>query len=283
MSNRRKFLHQSILGISGTALLPILGKAAVASNAVSNKEKNNPLQMGIAGYTFKSFSIDQSIAMMKRVGVKNLSLKDIQLPINSTDDQINAAMAKFKEGGIQIYAVGVVYMKTKEAVDAGFAYAKKVGVNMIIGVPSYDLITYAEQKVKEYDIKLAIHNHGPEDALYPAPGDVYNRIKNLDARVGMCIDIGHSLRAGTLPEKAIHDFRDRLFDLHIKDINAAAKDGKAIEMGRGVINFSEVVESLRKIKYTGVCSIEFEKDMTDPLPGLAESVGYFKGIMSAED
>ena len=54
-------------------------------------------------------------------------------------------------------------------------------------------------------------------------------------------------------------------------------------MGRGVINFSEVVESLRKIKYTGVCSIEFEKDMTDPLPGLAESVGYFKGIMSAED
>ena len=76
MSNRRKFLHQSILGISGTALLPILGKAAVASNAVLNKEKNNPLQMGIAGYTFKSFSIDQSIAMMKRVGVKNLSLKD---------------------------------------------------------------------------------------------------------------------------------------------------------------------------------------------------------------
>jgi sugar phosphate isomerase/epimerase len=281
MSNRRNFLHQSILGLSGTALLPIMGKAAMRHPII--KEKNSPLPLGIAGYTFKSFSIDQSIAMMKRIGVKNLSLKEIHLPINSTDDQINAALAKFKEGGIQIYAVGVIYMKTKEAVDAAFVYAKKVGVNMMIGVPSYDLISYAEQKVKEYDIKLAIHNHGPEDALYPAPGDVYNRIKNLDARVGMCIDIGHSLRAGTLPEKAIQQFKDRLFDLHIKDINAAAKDGKAIEMGRGVINFSEVVESLHKVKYTGVCSIEFEKDMTDPLPGLAESVGYFKGIMAAED
>ena len=174
-------------------------------------------------------------------------------------------------------------MKTKEAVDAAFAYAKKVGVDMIVGVPSYDLIAYSEQKVKEYNIRLAIHNHGPEDALYPAPGDVYNRIKNLDARMGMCIDIGHSLRAGTAPEKAIKEFKDRLFDLHIKDINAAAKDGKAIEIGRGVINFSEVVESLRKIKFEGVCSIEFEKDMSDPLPGIAESIGFFKGVLATED
>ena len=173
--------------------------------------------------------------------------------------------------------------RAKEAVDKTFEYAKKCGVNMIVGVPNYDLIEYAEQKVKEYDIKLAIHNHGPEDALYPAPGDVYNRVKNLDARMGMCIDIGHSLRAGTLPEKAIRDFKDRLFDLHIKDINTAAKEGKGIEFGRGVINFGAVIESLRKVKYTGICSIEYEKDMSDPLPGIAESVGYFKGRMAAEN
>jgi sugar phosphate isomerase/epimerase len=101
--------------------------------------------------------------------------------------------------------------------------------------------------------------------------------------MGMCIDIGHSLRAGTLPEKAIRDFKDRLFDLHIKDINTAAKEGKGIEFGRGVINFGAVIESLRKVKYTGICSIEYEKDMSDPLPGIAESVGYFKGRMAAED
>jgi len=267
------------MGLSGAAFLPIIGHSN--NNKIDAALVSNfPIQVGMAGYTFAQFSLDQSIAMMKRIGVKNLSLKDIHLPVNSSDEQINLAVTKLKEGGIHIYTVGVIYMKTKEAVDAAFMYAKKVGVNMIVGVPNYDLIEYTEQKVKEFDIKLAIHNHGPEDALYPAPGDVYQRVKNLDPRMGMCIDIGHSLRAGTLPEKAIRDFKDRLFDLHIKDINLAAKEGKAIEVGRGVIRFDEVVESLRKIKYQGMCSIEFEKDMTDPLPGIAESVGYFKGIIA---
>jgi sugar phosphate isomerase/epimerase len=278
MSNRRKFIQQTFLGTTGAAILPLIGSAN--STNLSMAVDAAPLNIGIAGYTFAKFSIEQSIAMMKRINILNLSLKDIHLPVNSTDAQIAAAVTKFKEGGINIYTVGVIYMKTKEAVDAAFAYAKKVGVTMIVGVPSYDLIEYSEQKVKEYDIKLAIHNHGPEDALYPAPSDVYNRIKNLDARMGMCIDIGHSLRAGTLPENAIKLYKDRLFDIHIKDINAAAKDGKPIEMGRGVINIKEVIQSLRKIKYAGYCSIEFEKDMTDPLPGIAESIGYFKGVMN---
>ena len=279
MSNRRKFIQNAILGATGAAILPM---TVSASNTMSPKGMN-PLNLGIAGYTFAKFSIEQSIAMMKRIAVTDLSLKDIHLPVNSTDAQIASALAKYKEGGINIYTVGVIYMKTKEAVDAAFAYAKKVGVTMIVGVPSYDLIEYAEQKVKEYDIKLAIHNHGPEDALYPAPSDVYNRIKNLDARMGMCIDIGHSLRAGTLPEKAIKLYKDRLFDIHIKDINSATKDGKGIEIGRGVININAVIASLKKINYTGYCSIEFEKDMTDPLPGIAESIGYFKGVMNTED
>ncbi len=281
MSNRRSFIQQTLLGATGAAILPLVGNASTTVKTVA--ESKHPLTVGIAGYTFKSFSIDQSIAMMKRIGVSNLSLKDIHLPVNSTDAQISDAMAKFKAGGINIYTVGVIYMKTKDAVDAAFAYAKKIGVNMIVGVPNYELIEYSEQKVKEYDIKLAIHNHGPEDALYPAPGDVYDRIKNLDARMGMCIDIGHSLRAGTLPEKAIKMYKDRLFDLHIKDINTSAREGKGIEFGRGVIHFDEVIESLRKVKFNGVCSIEFEKDMNDPLPGIAESVGYFNGVLKTLD
>ena len=217
---------------------------------------------------------------MKKIGVYNLSLKDIHLPLNSSDEKIRTAMAKFKDAGINVYTVGVIYMKTKEVVDQAFQYAKKVGVNMIVGVPSYDLIDHAEEQVKTYDIKLAIHNHGPEDALYPAPKDVYDRIKNRDARMGMCIDIGHALRAGSAPEKVIREFKDRLFDLHIKDVSIAAKEGKAIEIGRGVIDFPAVVTSLRKIKYQGICSIEFEKDMTDPLVGIAESIGYFKGVLA---
>ena len=282
MSSRRNFIQQTALGLTGAIVLPAKGNAAI--NNLSNQLATaSEIQVGIAGYSFAKFNLEQSLLMMKRIGVNQLSLKDFHLPQNSTQEQIDRVMNACKNAGINVYALGVIYMKSKEAVDTAFSYAQKTGVNMIVGVPNYDLITYAEEQVKKYGIKLAIHNHGPEDALYPAPKDVYNRIKNLDAGMGMCIDIGHSMRAGSIPEKAIRDFKSRLFDLHIKDVSVAAKEGKAIEIGRGVINFPEVVESLRKINFKGGCSIEFEKDMTDPLPGMAESVGYFKGVLAAEE
>jgi inosose dehydratase len=281
MPSRRSFIRKTTMGAAGSLAVPFLGKAGNVWG--ESKAVAAPLPVGIAGYTFAKFDIDQSITMMKRIGVTNLSIKDIHLALNSTDEKINAVVNKFREAGINPYTVGVIYMKTKEAVDQAFAYAKKVGVNMIVGVPNYDLLDHAEAQVKAYDIRLAIHNHGPEDALYPGPKDVYDRIRNRDVRMGLCIDIGHAMRAGAPPEKAIREYKDRLFDLHIKDVNLAAKEGKAIEIGRGVIDFPAVVESLRKIRYQGVCSIEYEKDMTDPMPGIAESIGYFKGVMAAED
>jgi sugar phosphate isomerase/epimerase len=100
--------------------------------------------------------------------------------------------------------------------------------------------------------------------------------------MGLCIDIGHATRAGVAVDKAVKEYKDRLFDLHIKDVSVAEKDGKAIEIGRGVIDFPALVRSLKKTGYKGVCSIEFEKDMTDPMAGIAESIGYFKGVMAAE-
>lgn len=269
------------MGIAGAAILPALGEAATFRKVASHSDKGS-LEIGVAGYTFAKFSLEQSISMMQRLDVKHLSVKDIHLPLNSSDAKIKETMVKFREANIDVYTVGVIYMKTKEAVEQAFEYAKKVGVNMIVGVPNYDLIDHAETMVKKHNIRLAIHNHGPEDALYPAPKDVYERIRFRDPRMGMCIDIGHATRAGTVPEKAIREFRDRLFDLHIKDVSVAGKDGKAIEMGRGVIRFPELVESLYKIKFQGVCSIEYEKDMQDPLPGIAESIGYFKGVVAAE-
>jgi sugar phosphate isomerase/epimerase len=280
MSTRRSFLGKTALGIAGTASLPLLGTALNTTKTASTQEGgDHPLNIGIAGYTFYKFDLEKTISMMKRVGVTNLSLKEFHLPLNSNAEKISEVKSKLKDAGINIYTVGVIYMKTKEAVDQAFQYAKNVGVDMIVGVPNYELLEYSEEKVKEHNIKLAIHNHGPEDKLYPSPKDIYDRIKNMDARMGLCIDIGHALRAGTLPEKAIREYKDRLFDLHIKDVNSSAKDAKAIEIGRGAIDFAAVIESLRKVKFQGVCSIEFEKDMSDPLAGIAESVGFFKGVM----
>jgi sugar phosphate isomerase/epimerase len=216
--------------------------------------------------------------MMQRLDIHSMSLKNFHLPYDSTKEKINEVVNEYKTGGISIYGVGVIYMKNKSEVDQAFEYAKNAGVSIIIGVPEHDQIDYVEQKVKSYNIKLAIHNHGPEDKMYPNPQIAYDLVKNKDSRMGLCLDIGHAQRAGVDPAKAVLRYNKRIFDLHIKDVTKAEQDGKAIEAGRGIINFPALVKALRKINYRGHCSIEFEKDMKDPLPGIAESVGYFKGV-----
>lgn len=275
MTSRRTFLKTAGVGAFAAGVHPLLPFGAVKT------DQNTLFRMGIAGFTFAKFNIVESIAMMQRVNVHAISLKDFHLPLNSSPEKIHEVLNQFGSAGITVYAVGVIYMKTKEQADNAFDYAKKTGVKLIIGVPTYDLLDYAEQKVKEYDIRLAIHNHGPEDQLYPGPGEVYERIRHRDQRMGLCMDIGHAMRAGENPVEAAVKYGDRLYDLHIKDVSGTGKGPHAIEVGRGIIDFPAFVRSLRKIKYGGHCSIEFEKDMGDPLPGIAESVGYFKGVMKA--
>ena len=275
MSSRRSFLQQSAFGLAGSMVLPLTPAAASAYKPAGN------LQVGMAGYTFAKFDVEKSVAMMKRVDIRYMSLKEFHLPLNSTPDKIKSVLTQFSDAGISVYAVGVIYMKTQQAVDEAFTYAKNVGVQLIVGVPNPELLDYTEQKVKETNIRIAIHNHGPEDKLYPSPKNAYDLISKRDPRVGLCLDIGHSLRAGTEPSKAIREYKNRLFDLHIKDVNSSAKDAKAIEIGRGAINFPAVVKALEDIKYQGMCSIEFEKDMTDPLAGIAESIGFFRGVIKS--
>jgi inosose dehydratase len=279
MKTRRQFLN-----MAGTGALA-LGATSLYSMPLSSVSAGNPVNtfsVGMAGYTFKEFTVEATIEMMKRIGVTSLSLKDFHMPMDSTQEQINAVIDKFRAAGITVYTVGVVYMKSEKAVDQAFDYAKMAGVKMIVGAPDYVLLPYVENKIKAYDFKLAIHNHGPDNPLYPNATDIWKHIKDLDPRIGICIDIGHTTRDGQDPSVDIMKYKSRIYDIHIKDVDKAAKEGKTVEIGRGIINISEVVATLRKIKYTGKCSLEFEKDMKDPLAGIAESIGYFKGVMACK-
>jgi inosose dehydratase len=273
MSSRRKFIQTSAVAFTGMITL----QNDPLSETI--RIKDNPLKIGMAGYTFAKLDIHASIAIMKRVDIKYISIKDIHLPLNSSAEKILQIVAQFKEAGIEVYTVGVIYMKTEQEVDMAFNYARLVGVPMIVGVPNPELLDYTETKIKDTGIKLAIHNHGPEDKLYPSPKDIIDFIKKRDKRMGICMDIGHAVRAGADPAKVAIEYRDRLFDLHIKDVTAATKEGKAIEAGRGVIDFAALVKALNKINYQGICSLEYEKDMNDPLAGIAESIGYLKAVI----
>jgi len=276
MSSRRNFLRSSAFTIAAYRLPFQKSAFAPGWNAF---DPSDSLQMGIAGYTFHNISLEDSIGMMKQVNMHAMSIKDFHLPLNSDQAKIDEVLGKFKAADIQIYAAGVIYMKSNAEVDQAFDYARRIGVPMIVGSPNRELLPYVEQRVKKDNIKLAIHNHGPEDKMYPGPKDVYDAIKGMDNRIGLCFDIGHGIRAGADPAKATKDFSSRLLDMHIKDLAANTSSDQAIEMGRGIIDFPSLVRALKEIKYSARCSIEYEQQVKDPLPGIAESVGYFRGVM----
>ena len=272
-------------------ILLVIGLLAVTSQMATAQEQRpgqrmppetgEKFKVGMAGYTFAKFDLDKALATLKRTDVHYLCIKDFHLPMASTDAQIAEFQAKLKENDVIGYAVGPIYMKSEKDIDNAFEYAKRVGVKLIVGVPNYDLLPYVDKKVKEYGFNYAIHLHGPDIATYPDAEDVWNHVKDLDPRIGMCLDIGHDTRNGKDPVADLKKYKSRVFDIHIKDVTGKTKLGYSLEVGRGVINFPAFVRMLREVGYTGVCSLEHEKDMTDPFMGIAESIGYFRGVIEA--
>lgn len=277
MKTRRQFIKLTGTGVAAAGLIPVM---SAPENTFAPADSRTLFSVGMAGYTFREFNIDQTIEIMKKIAVNDISLKDFHLPMDSTQEKVDDVIGRFRNAGINVYTLGVIYMKTKDAVDLAFEYARKAGVRMIVGAPDYELLPYVESKVKEYDFRLAIHNHGPDNPLFPNATDIWNHVKNLDPRMGICLDIGHNMRDGYDPAVDIRRYGKRLYDVHIKDVDAASKEGKTVEIGRGIINMQSVVTALRKIKYSGRCSLEYEKDMKDPLAGIAESIGYWRGVVS---
>jgi sugar phosphate isomerase/epimerase len=277
---RRQFLQVAGIG-AAASLAGASSCSAQVRGSASRRQGKTPLKLGLASYTLRKFNLDETLAMTKRVGLKYICFKSMHLELDSTPAEIEAAVAKVKEAGLILYGGGVISMKTESQVHNAFDYAKAAGMQVIIGVPAPDLLPLVNEKVKQYDIKVAIHNHGPTDKLYPTPRVAYEKIKHLDRRIGVCNDIGHTQRAGVDPSVSAKKYADRLLDIHIKDVTAAAAEGRTVEIGRGVVDIPKFLKTLIKIKYSGIVSFEYEKDAEDPLAGLAESVGYVRGVLAA--
>lgn len=277
---RRRLLQ--LAGAGAAASLVGAGSTLGQTRRSSTRQgRFKPLfELGLASYTLRKFSLDQTLAMTKRVGLKNICFKSMHLELDSTPAQIEAVVAKVNEAGLNLYGGGVISMRNEAQVNQAFDYAKAAGMKVAIAAPSPEMLPLIEKKVQEYDIKVAIHNHGPGDKLFPIPSVVLDHIKNLDKRIGMCHDIGHTKRYGADPIVETELCGDRLHDVHIKDVSAADKSGSAIEMGRGVIDIPRFIRTLVRMKYAGMVSFEYEKDADDPLAGLAESVGYIRGVMA---
>lgn len=279
-TTRRTFLKTAgvLAGAAVVGSTESRAQTVVADRAGTAKQPFT-LRFGLASYTTRKLTLEQTIAAARRLSLTCITLKDMHLPLTEPAETTAQSAKTVRDAGLDLYGGGVIYMNSEADVNRAFDYAKAAGFRLIIGVPQHGLLDYVEAKIKTFDIAVAIHNHGPEDKLYPTAESAFKLIKGRDKRFGLCIDFGHSQRCGIRPADDILQFAARILDIHLKDVNDSTRQGSTVEIGRGVIDIPAALEAIRKVNYTGIASYEYEKDADNPLPGLAESVGYINGVM----
>lgn len=280
--SRRDFVRTGA-ALAAAASLPAATLQAVAK-APETSGGASPIKLGVASYTFRSFPRAQVIDYLKQLKVSTLNAKDVKdhLPMTPAEATTQAVEA-YTAAGIKLTAVGTVYFPKDEDDDirSKFEYAKRAGVSVIVcGDPTPQTLPRIEKFVKEYDIRIAIHNHGPEDKIWPSPLDVLKAVKNMDPRMGCCIDVGHTARAGADVVQAIHAVGPRLFDVHMKDLTNFTSKESQVNVGDGMMPVRGIFEALLAIKYKGNVDLEYEINGDNPMPGVMNSFAYMRGVLA---
>ena len=258
------------------------GQAAAEESARVAGHPSDAFRLGVAGYTYRKFTLDETLSALRGLGIKYLSVKDFWLPLDASAEEMAAFREKCASYGVDPYILGPIYMSSPEQVEQAFAYAARYGAGMFIGVPSYDVLDLVVAKVRETGIKVAVHTHGPDlPDLFPDIRVVVEKVGDPSLGIGCCMDLAHSFRYGSDPAQDILTYAPWIWDIHIKDVTAPSKTGVAKEMGRGGMDIPAIVRSLRKIGYKGVVSIEYEGSEDNPTPAVAETAGYLRGVLDA--
>src|SRR3954447_2952403 len=273
--NRRTWLGN----ISGA-----LGAAALAPRFLEAQEYRiggSDIKLGVASYSFRKFDRNQAIQMLKELGTPYLNVKDFHLKLDSSPEEIDAAKKEFADAGIVLVGCGNVSFQKNDETDirSKFEYAKRAGFPLIVCAPTAETLPKLEKYVKEYNIKIAVHNHGPEDKHFPTPQSVLKAVKNLDRRCGLCMDVGHTSRTGVNIVESMVEAGPRLLDMHTKDLSDPMVKESQVPVGEGKLPIKQIFAQLIKMKYKGCVNLEYEIHDTDPLPGMKKSFTYMRGIL----
>ena len=299
--SRLDFMKASLAGmaavaVSGCATTSTAAPACAPKGACGEK-KPIKFKFGLAGYTMHKKTLDETLAVLRKTDIHYLCVKDFHLPLKATDAEMAAFKEKCAKAGVNPYAAGPLYTKTNEDVRRFFEYAKRFGFKTVVGVPydpadakdswnkrvgSRKQLEYIDKLVKEFDIRYAIHNHGPASPnMYPDVAYGWNLVKDLDPRIGFCMDVGWEYGCGKDPAETIRQYGSRIYDLHFKNFEKNRPNGASTPLPRGKINFVKVLKALRDIGYAGVCALEYERDFQDNIVPIAECVGYYRGLVDA--
>ena len=294
--SRRRFLTAATAGAAGAALGASLpdplsergtrnaerGTAVPTSAFRLPRSSGDGVRLGVASYSLRNFPRDRAIEMVKALGTPYVNLKSVHLPYELPPEQLAAARREIEAAGLQIVGGGVITFErdNDEDVEKYFAYAKSAGMPLITIHSDPRILPRIERFARQYDIAVAIHNHGPEDKHFPSPYDALKHVRSMDARMGLCIDVGHTVRAGADVVQAVADAGPRLLDMHAKDLrDLKVKESQCI-VGEGAIPTAELFQQLQAIGYRGYVNLEYEIDPDDPLPGMKQSFAYMRGALA---
>lgn len=280
---RRSFLKATALGAAGAAFgLPVAASAAASVPGSSAAPAADALKLGVASYSLRNFSREKAIEMVNALRTPYINVKSVHLDYKLSPAELAAGRREFEAAGLQIVGGGTITFTedTDAHVQSYFDYAKNAGMPLMVVTMDPKILPRVEKFAKQYRIKVAIHNHGPEDKFYPSPYDVLKHIRGMDPLMGLCIDVGHTTRAGTDVVKSIRDAGPRLLDMHIKDLsNLMVKESQVI-VGHGEMPIADIFRTLLATNYRGHVNLEYEIDASDPLPGMKQSFSHMRGVLA---
>jgi sugar phosphate isomerase/epimerase len=293
--NRREFVSACVLASAGSAVSvsavpgrwaaqpPGRGTSAKRDGILAGSKGDRDIRLGVCSYSFRDFQRNLAIKLIKSLDTPFVSVKEFHLPYASTADDLARAVGAFKKADLTIVSGGAMPLDSDDprVLRRYFEYARSCGMPMIVSAPTtHEALPHVEKLAREFNIKVAVHNHGPEDKTFQAPLQVLDAVKDLDPLVGLCIDVGHSIRAGSDVVEAIALAGPRLLDIHMKDLRKADDKQSQCDVGKGVVPVPEIFKQLKKMQYPGYVNLEYEINSDNPIPGMMASLGFMRGVLA---
>ena len=274
--NRRQFLRASSVFAAAAAcgLLPDAVRGAVPAAAP---------KLGIQLYSLRGYNVDEALKHAADMGFEQVEFYSGMLPLDASDEAIAATKKKVSDLGLTISGHGVNrFTKDAAANRKIFEFAKKVGTPCITADPDFDAFDSLNELVQEFDIRIAIHNHGPRHR-YNKAADVLRVIEGRDARIGACADLGHYIRSGQNAAEVIRLLKGRLYGIHLKDFAEMKDQTKGVILGKGHLNVEQVFTELREAAFpaNGALSLEYEENEKNPLADIRECYAVAKAAVKA--
>lgn len=275
--------------ITKILLIATIGTIPIMGHAQSHPEEKLGWTLSAQAYTFRLYTFAEALDKTVSAGLKTIEAYNGQTIGGGIDGNMSYKMDPanrkkilqlLKEKNVKLIAYGVVNGNTEEEWKQLFEFASAMGIKLLNTEPKQEFLPLIGQLANKYKIKVGIHNH-PQPTAYWSPEIVLAAIAKANSKyVGACADIGHWVRSGLDPIESLKKYEGHLISLHFKDLNEKTPKAHDVPWGTGVGRIEEVINELKRQKFKGNLSAEYEYNWENNVVDVIESVKNFRNILN---